>query len=152
MCLLGVAGDDGAEHGAQLLELEFGGRPEERQGGEVDSLGRVARVDGHGAAGRGGLAVVADADAAEQVLGVAEVRLLLGAAEALALLALGLVLAFLVVGFGLGAGALGQAVGDALGLGLLVGGGFGVGLGLGLGGLLCLFALDLGVFGGVPRV
>lgn len=80
-----------------------------------------------------------------------EVGVLLGAAETLAALGLRLLLALLVF-LGLQAGALGAVLGDALRLGLLRGGGGGGGLFLGLGGLAGLFALDLGVFGGVPGV
>lgn len=83
---------------------------------------------------------------------MAQIRLLLGAAEALALLRLVLFLAVVLFGISLGLGALSQTVGDPLGLALLVGGSLGLGLRLGFGGLLCLFALDLGVFGGVPGV
>jgi hypothetical protein len=82
---------------------------------------------------------------------VLQVGVLLGAAEALAALGLRLLLALLVL-LGLQAGALGLVLGDALGLGLLRGGGGLGGLFLGLGGLACLFALDFGVFGGVPGV
>jgi len=53
----------------------------------------VRRVDDDGGAGRGALAGAADADAGEEVLGVLQVGLLLGAAQALALLGLGLVVA-----------------------------------------------------------
>ena len=79
-----------------------------------------------------------------------EIGLLLGAAQALAARAL-----VLLVGRGvavllqqqlLG----GDALGDALGLGLLVRGGLGVSLGLLRGGGGGLLALDLGVLGGVP--
>ena len=41
---------------------------------------------------------------------------------------------------------------DPLGFGLFVGSGFRFGFGFGLDGLFRLFALDLGVFGGVPGV
>lgn len=78
-----------------------------------------------------------------------QIGLLLGRAEAVALLRLGLLIAGVVV-LGELAGPLGLSLGYALGLGLLVSGGLGVGLCLGLGGLLCLFALDFGVFGGIP--
>jgi len=80
---------------------------------------------------------------------VGQIGLLLGRTEAVALLRLGLLVAGVVV-LGELAGPLGLSLGYALGLGLLVGGGLGVGLCLGLGSLLCLFALDFGVFGGIP--
>lgn len=84
---------------------------------------------------------------------MAEIRLLLSAAQALALLCLGLVLVgFLVVGLKAGLGALGQALGDPLSLALLVRSSFRVRLGLGFGGLLGLFALNLGVLSSVPRL
>lgn len=78
-----------------------------------------------------------------------QIGLLLGRAEAVALLRLGLLVAGVVV-LGELAGPFGLSLGYALGLGLLVGGGFSVGLCLGLGGLLCLFPLDFGIFGGIP--
>lgn len=81
---------------------------------------------------------------------MAKIRLLFGAAQALALLGLVLVLFALVIGFGESAGPLGQALGDALRLALMVRGSFRLGLGLGFGSLLCLFALNLGILGSVP--
>jgi len=82
---------------------------------------------------------------------VLEVGLLLGAAQALAARRLALVARGVAV---LLEEQLlrGDALGDALGLGLLVRGGLGVGLGLLLRGDLGLLALDLGVLGGVPGV
>lgn len=80
---------------------------------------------------------------------MSQIGLLLKRAEAVPLLRLGLLVAGVVI-LGELAGPLGLSLGYALGLGLLVGGGLGVGLCLGLGGLLCLFALDFGVFGGIP--
>lgn len=136
---------------AQLLELQLRLRVEEGQRVQVDGLGRVGGVDDHGVRGRRGLAVIADADGAEEVLGVLEVGLLLGAAQALAARRLALVARGVAV---LLEEQLlrGDALGDALGLGLLVRGGLGVGLGLLLRGDLGLLALDLGVLGGVPGV
>ena len=81
-----------------------------------------------------------------------EIRLLLSAAQALALLRLVLVLIAFLVGFEAGLGALSQAIRDPLSLALFVRSSFRVGLGLGFGSLLCLLALDLGVFGSVPRL
>lgn len=81
-----------------------------------------------------------------------EVGLLLGGGEALALLGLGLLFRVVPVAPLLKSLALGDLLGDTDRLGLLVGLGLGVGLGFGLGGLPFLLALDLGVFGGVPRV
>ena len=149
--LLGARRDDGAQGGAQLLELRLGRGLEDWERAEVDRLVGVVRVDDDVAGGRG-LAPAADADGAEEVLGVAEIGLLLGAAQALALLRLGLILALVLLGLGAGAGPLGLAVGDSLGLALLVRGSLRLGLGLGFGSLLCLFALDFGVLSGVPRV
>ncbi len=80
---------------------------------------------------------------------MAQIRLLLGTAEALALLCLILVLAGLV-GVSPGLGTLSLALRNALCLALLVRGSLCLRLGLGLGSLLCLFALDLRVFGVVP--
>lgn len=81
-----------------------------------------------------------------------QVGFLLGAAQALALLGLGLVVARIFLVLFCAAGLGGQLFGDALRLRLLVRGGFGCGLGLCLLGLLGLLTLDLGVFGGIPRV
>ena len=142
--------DHGAEGGAEGLELGLGGGVEQGQGRDVDGVVGVLGVDLHNGALGDDLAVVADADAGEQVLGVLKVRLLLLAAEALAALGLGLLLKVRILGQV--AGALGLALGDALGLGFLVSGGFGLSLGLGLGSLLRLLALYLGVLGGVPGV
>lgn len=146
--LLGAAGEDGNQGGAELLELRLGRGVEEGDGGEVDGAVGIAGVEEHGVPGRDGLAL-ADADAAKEVLGVSQIGLLLKRAEAVPLLRLGLLVAGVVI-LGELAGPLGLSLGYALGLGLLVGGGLGVGLCLGLGGLLCLFALDFGVFGGIP--
>lgn len=146
--LLGAAGEDGNQGGAELLELRLGRGVEEGDGGEVDGAVGVAGVEEHGVPGRDGLAL-ADADAAKEVLGVRQIGLLLKRAEAVPLLRLGLLVAGVVI-LGELAGPLGLSLGYALGLGLLVGGGLGVGLCLGLGGLLCLFALDFRVFGGIP--
>lgn len=150
--LLGAAGEDGAEDVAQLFKLQFRGRLEQRQGRDINRLGWIARVDGNGAAGGRRLAPAADPDVSEQVFGVPQVGLLLGAAQALAALRLGLVvIAVFLVGVGAGLRALRLALGYPLGLALLVGGGFGLGLGLRFGGLLGLLALNLGIFGGIPR-
>lgn len=156
--LLVVGAEDGDQGVAQVLELRLGLRVEEGQGAQVDRLGRVLGVDRHGRADRGRLAAAGLADAhaeagvAEEVLGVLQVGLLLGAAEALAPRRLVLVLVLAVVGLGQTAGPLRLVLGDALGLGLLVGGGFGVGLRLRLGGLLGLLSLGFGVIGRVPGV
>jgi hypothetical protein len=144
-------GTDNRDHGvAEVLELGLGLGVEEREGGNVDRVVGVLGVDDNGGAGRGSLAGAADADAGKEVLGVPQVSLLLGLAQTLALLGLGLFVALLVAPFREGCGLGCQLLGNALGLGLLVGGGFGVSLGLCLGGLLGLLALDFGVFGGVP--
>lgn len=142
--------DHGAEGGAEGLELGLGGGVEEGEGRDVDGVVGVLGVDLDNGALADDLAVVTDADAGKQVLGVLEIGLLLLAAEALAALGLGLLLRIRILGQL--AGALGLALGDALRLGLLVGGGFGLGLGLGLFSLLRLLALYLGVLGGIPRV
>ncbi len=82
---------------------------------------------------------------------MSKVRLLLSAAQAGA--TLGLVLVVFFVGALVGdAGTLGLVLGDALLLGLLVGSSLGISLSLDFGGLLGLFALYFGIFGGVPRV
>ena len=80
-----------------------------------------------------------------------QVGLLLGATQALAALALGLVGVQVVLVLGV-APPLVTVLFYPLGLGLLVCGGSGLGLGFGLGSLCGLFALRIGVFGGVPRV
>lgn len=123
---------------------------EQGQRGQVDRLGGVLRVDRDGRADRVALAALADANVAEEVSGVVEVRLDLGALEALAPGRLRLLLAFVVRGQL--AGALGPALLDALLLGLLVGRRLGLSRRLGGSRLLGLFALDLGVLGRVPVV
>ena len=150
--LFGVAGKNGGHGGAHRLKLLLGLGVEEGQGGQVDRVGGVLRVDDDGGAGGRGLAAGVEADGAKQVLGVMQIRLLLGAAQALAALGLGLLLAALLVAFGTLPGALGLVIGDALDLALLLGRGLGISLGLGLGRLSLLLALYLGVFGGIPRV
>ena len=151
MRLLGGGGDDGGQGVAQLFKLTLSRGVEQRQRAQVDGVVGILGVDGDGGAGRCSLAAVADADGAEEVLGVSQVGLNLGAAEALATLGLGLLLSIRVeLGFGSSAGSL--VLGDAIGLGLLVGLGLGEGLGLGLGSLALLLALYLGIFGGIPRV
>lgn len=152
MRLLRVAADDGDQRVAQGLELGLGVGVEEGDGGEVDRVRGVRGVDDDCGAGRGSLASAADADASEEVLGVLQVGLLLGTAQAFALLGLGLVVARFIFAFFCAAGLLGQLFGNALRPGLLVRGGFSCCLGLGLLGLFGLLALDIGVFGGVPRV
>lgn len=82
---------------------------------------------------------------------MSKIRLLLSAAEAGA--TLGLFLVVFLVGALVGdAGTLGLVLGDAVLLRLLIGRSLGIGLGLDFGGLLGLFALYFGIFGGVPRV
>lgn len=83
---------------------------------------------------------------------MAEICLLLGAAQALPLLRLGLLFTLFSLGLGAGFGALGLTLGNALGFALLECSSFCLGLRFGLGSLLCLFALDLGVLSSVPRV
>jgi hypothetical protein len=83
---------------------------------------------------------------------VAQVGLLLGTAETLTLLCLGFLLTLVGLSVGLGLRALCLALGDPLGLALLIRGSFCLRLGFGFGGLLRLLALDFGIFGGVPRV
>jgi hypothetical protein len=82
---------------------------------------------------------------------VLEIGVLLGAAQAITALGFGLVLVEVAAFLRL-ASALVAVFLYPLGLGLLVGGGSGLGLGQSLFGLLCLFALDFGIFGGVPGV
>lgn len=152
-----VGADEGHDDAAQVLELRLRLRVEQWQRAQVYGLGRVLRVDGYRGARGGGLPHAGGADPgaadaepriAEQVLGVLQVGVLLGAAQALTALGLGLLV--VVVALSELAGPLGLDLGDALSLGLLVGGGLGVGLGLGLCGLLGLLSLDLGILGGVP--
>jgi hypothetical protein len=82
---------------------------------------------------------------------VLEVGVLLGAAQAFTAFGLGFVLVEVAAFLRL-ASALVAVFLYPLCLGLLVGGGGGLGLGQSLFGLLCLFALNLRVFGGVPGV
>lgn len=153
MGLLVVAGDNGGDGGAQLLKLLLGLRIEQRQRGKVDSDGRVLGVDDDGGADGGSLTAAVGAYLTEEIRGVMEVGLLLGAAESFAALSLGLLfVAGLFLARGAATGTLGLVLGDALGLGLLVGEGLGGGLCLGLGGLALLLALLLGILGGIPRV
>jgi hypothetical protein len=153
--LLGRRGDDGGENVAELLKLVLGLRVEQRQVGQVDSVVGIGVVESDGRAGNVTLAAAADANATEEVLGVSKISILLGAAETRALVGLGLVVVLRLVKLGAEAGVLGSAFLDALGSGLLVSSSLGVSLGLGrggLGGLLRLFALYLGILGGIPRV
>ena len=159
MGLLVVASDNRNHNGPQIFELGLGLGVKQRQRCQVDGLGRVLRVDGYRGARGGGLPHAAGADlgaadaeprVAEQVLGVLQISLLLGAAQALAALGFGLVLVALIL-IGKLAGPLGLVLGDTLRLRLLVGGGLGVRLSFGLRGLLGLLALSLGVLGSVPR-
>jgi hypothetical protein len=85
---------------------------------------------------------------------VSQVCILLGAAKTLATLGGSLILVILAEeAFRFtSTSTLGLVLGNTLGLGLLVGGGFGISLGLGLSSLLCLLALYLGVFGGIPGI
>lgn len=148
--LLGVGGEERGCRVAEGLELALGEWVEDWQGREIDGVVGVASGELDNAGGGVGLAAAADADGAKEILGVGKIGFLLGATETLTLLGLGFAVA---LGFLRElAGALGLALGDALGLALLVGSGFGFGLGLGFGSLLCLLALYLGVLGGVPGV
>lgn len=136
---------------SQLLELQLRLRVEQRQRLQIDCARRIGGVDDNGVRGRRRAPVIADADGAEEVLGVAQIGLLLGAAQALAARRLVLVarrVAILLEEELLG----GDALGDALGLGFLVRGGFGVGFGFLLSGDFGLLALDFGVLGRVPGV
>jgi hypothetical protein len=82
---------------------------------------------------------------------VLQVSILLGAAQTITALGLGLVLVEVAFFLRL-APALVAVLLYPLGLALLVGGGSGLGLCEGLFGLLCLLALYLGIFSGVPGV
>lgn len=154
MSLLGGAGDDGAEGLAEGGELSLGGRVEEGKVGNVHRVVRVVGVENDGSTDGGSLAVVADANLAKEILGVSQVCILLGAAKTLATLGGSLILVILAEeAFRFtSTSTLGLVLGNTLGLGLLVGGGFGISLGLGLSSLLCLLALYLGVFGGIPGI
>jgi hypothetical protein len=150
--LLVVGADDGDEGVAERLELGLGAGVEEGQLGDVDSLVGVEGVDDDGGASGSGLAAGRNAaNASEEVLGVLEVGLLLGAAQTLALLSLVLILGEFTTSGELG-GAGQPALLDALGLGLLIGLCLSLGLSLCLLGLLGLLALYLGVLGGIPGV
>lgn len=80
-----------------------------------------------------------------------QVGVLLSAAQTITALGLGFVIVEIIAFLRL-APALVAVFLYPFGLGLLVGGGSGLGLGQGLFGLLCLLALYLRVFGGVPGV
>lgn len=137
------------QRGRQPGELVLGGGLEERHGRQVDGLRGVGRVaDDHGLRGA---AVAVQIDVAEQVLGVLEIRILLGAAQPGAFGGLVLVTLGVLGFFGLlSPGA--PVLLYPLRLALLLCGGFGLRLGLGLCCLGLLLPLYFGVFGGIPRV
>ena len=147
LALLCVLGKQRRERLAQLGELVLGVWVEDVQRGQVDGLGGVGLVgDGDGLA----RALVGEGEVAKELfgLGAGAVDFLL--AESDAALLLGLVFVAVKV-----ARFPAQAVGfpvllDALCLALLVRFGLGLGFGLCISRLLCLFALDLRVLGGVP--
>lgn len=148
--LLGVGRDEGSNGGAELLELRLGGRVEDGQLANVDGAVGVLGIDSN----RGGLrsrAAGADTNIAKHVGGVPQIGVLLSLTESFAALSLGLLLVGLAI-LGLLLDSDSLVLGNALGLGLLCSGGGSNSLGLGLGGLLLLLTLDLGVFGGIPRV
>lgn len=116
MRLLRAGRDDGCEGVAEGLELGLGRGVEEREIRNVDGVVGVLGVDDDGGSDSGGLAVVADANVAEEVLGVLQVGILLGATQAFAALSRSLVL---FAGLGIlqaALGTLGLVRGDALGL------------------------------------
>lgn len=84
MGLLVVTTDDGNQGIAKSLELVLGRWVEEWQRGQVDRLIRV-RVDLDGRASSGGLAAVAQAQSGitKKILGVFEIRFLLGTSQPL---------------------------------------------------------------------
>jgi hypothetical protein len=147
--LLGLRGEQGDKDVGQAGELVLGGGLEQGHRGEIDGVGRVGAVGDDD--GLGGTTVAVHVDVGEKVRSVLEVGVLLGAAQAITALGLGLVLVEVAAFLSL-ASALVAVFLYPLSLGLLVGGGSGLGLGQSLFGLLCLFALDLGILGGVPGV
>lgn len=81
-----------------------------------------------------------------------EIRILLGLPQACAALGFVFAAVFFVRSFFFGSFALLLVFLYALGFAFLFGGGFGFGFGLCGGGGFGFFALDFGVFGGVPGV
>jgi hypothetical protein len=151
--LLCRAGDDRSERLAESGELCLGGGVEEWEIGDVHGVVRVVRVDNHSSTNGSALAVVANANTTEEILGMSQVGVLLGATKTLATLGGSFVLLIAEETLLLALkSTLGLVLGDTLSFGLLVGGSFGISLGLGLGSLLCLLAFYLGVFSGVPGV
>lgn len=149
MGLLGLRGEQRDKDVGQAGELVLGGGLEQRHRGQVDRVGRVGAVSDDDGLGRAAVAV--HVDIGEEIRCVLQVGVLLGAAQTLAALGLGLVLVEIAVFLRL-APALVAVFLYPLGLGLLAGGGGGLGLGCSLLGLLCLLALNLRIFGGVPGV
>ena len=150
--LLGVAGDNGGHHLAELFELCLGLGVEKSHRGQVDQVVGVLGVRHAGplddclAGGRNTTDITT-----EEILGVLEISLLLGLSKAGpfgGFILVGLVVRILLVLLL----TLCNPLLKALCLGLLVGLCFGLDLGLRLGGLLCLLALNLRVLSCVPGV
>lgn len=158
MGLLDVGRDDGRNGGAEHVELGLGGGREDGELGNIDRLGGVLGVYGDGGSlglgTSGAQPSIAKAVVSKHVGGVCQVGILLGATETLTALGRGLVVDNLGLGHGesLLAGTIGLVTSNARALGLLIGKGLGGGLGLSFFGLLSLFALYFGVFGGIPGV
>lgn len=137
------------ENFAQAVELILGGGLEQGHGGQIDGVGRVLRVGNND--GLGGTTVAVQVDVADQIGGVRQVGLLLGAAQAFTALSLSLI-GVEVIGVLSFLPALLAVLFYPLGLGLLVGSGGSLPRGFGFGGLLGLLTLYFGVLGGVPGV
>lgn len=149
--VLCVARKDGAENCAEVFELSLGLGLENGQLGDVDSVGRIGRVDDDGSSSGLG-PTSADSDISKHVGGMGKIGLLLGTSESLTLLGRGLLDHLNVGSVGPLFGSVGLVLSNTLALGLLGGGGSFSSLGLGLGGLALLLALYLGVFVGIPRI
>jgi hypothetical protein len=149
--LLCVLGEEAGEGLVEFPPLSRVGGLEELHAGKVDGgRGVVGLLDGDGL---GSATLVGDADVAEHVLCVGKVTSLLLFTQTRTLLGLGLLLvAALHVLLLLPAHGRQALLFYALAFALVVCLGLGLSLCLRLSGLLLLLALDLAVFGGIPRV
>lgn len=100
-------------------------------------------VDNNGSTNSGSLATIADTDSAKKVFSVGKVSFLLGASESFSAVCFGLVVVTFFVIIGKLSSPGGLMLGNALGLGFLVGSSFRSEFGLGFGGLALLLALYL---------
>lgn len=147
--LLRLRSKEGNENVAQPGELVLGGGLEQGHGRQVDRVGGVFAVGNDDSLG--GTAVAVQVDVADQIGGVLQIGLLLGAAQAITALGLSLVRVVVVAVLSLLPPLLTMLF-YPLRLGLFIRGRGSLGLGLSLGGLLRLLALYLRVLGCIPRV